>query len=224
MKRLLIVAAGSAAVLALGGTLSANAGTGHPGSPRPCSTTTTEPTGEPTTTPPITEPTTEPTEEPTTPPTTEPTEGPTTEPTEDPTTTPTEEPLLSAALFVDGGHRPRPCPTVSPTISPTGPCKVVQDLRHHDPRPCMTETTEPTEDPSTTVPTTAPTTVPTGEPTTTPTEATTTIAVTPVGNDSGGLPLTGTAASTVAALGVLLLLIGAATIVLTRKRRDRFGA
>ncbi|MBF4549448.1 LPXTG cell wall anchor domain-containing protein [Pseudoclavibacter sp. VKM Ac-2888] len=176
---------------------------------------TTEPTVEPTTEPTV-EPTTEPTVEPTTEPTVEPTTEPTTEPTVEPTTEPTTEPTVE----------PTTEPTTEPTVEPTT-------------EPTVEPTTEPTVEPTrepTTEPTAEPTMEPTVQPTRTSSESAATVppassasaaSIAPAPSNtpapSGGLATTGVDSSGALAVGVglLVLLAGAAMLLLRRKPADR---
>nr|WP_181062938.1 hypothetical protein [Pseudoclavibacter sp. RFBI5] len=184
---------------------------------------TTQPTVEPTlepTTEPTTEPTVEPTTEPTVEPTTEPTVEPTTEPTVEPTTEPTVEPTTE----------PTTEPTVEPTTEPT-----VEPTTEPTVEPTTEPTTEPTVEP-TTEPTVEPTTEPTVEPTTTSSEPAATALpassasaapIVPSASNapapSGGLATAGVNGSGALTLGIgsLVLLAGAAMLLLRRKPADQ---
>jgi LPXTG-motif cell wall-anchored protein len=67
---------------------------------------------------------------------------------------------------------------------------------------------------------------PTGEPTATPTPAATTSPAVPgaPGGEGGGLPVTGAGTAAAASVGGVLLLIGAVSYVIARRRRTRFVA
>ncbi|WP_036390796.1 hypothetical protein [Micromonospora chokoriensis] len=142
-------------------------------------------------------------------PTPTPTVTPTGSPT--PTVTPTQSPTPTPTPTVTPTETPTPTPTVTPTETPT-------------PTPTVTPTETPTP-----TPTVTPTETPTPTPTVTPTESTTTPGTTVSpgtgggsaggGSGGGGLPVTGVQVGLIGGIGVIILLVGGALLVLSRRRK-----